>query len=193
MYLGRAKLGFSILEAIFAIAFLIIVGVGMQLLSNASLRLTDATEIKTTVNAANGEYLSFIAGKVKLAKTAGLREALRAEIKAASETAEYEPNNAIGEAACDTPASVATKCDYHTYLDCPTTVLDAVCGFSKEPKPIQIGNKLSVVRLADISWPKPLLPDGTPDTLTVTVSVTGRWGGGPTKKESVSQRFVFDK
>lgn len=190
MFLSGRREGFSILEAIFAIAFLIVVGVGMQLLSNAASRLTDSAEIKTTVNAANGEYLAFIAGKVKLANTVEERKLLRVEIKAASvnTAADFSPN----EADCADSSKVAAKCDYHTYLDCPTTPLDAVCQFSSAPKAIQIGNKLAIVRLADISWPKPVPVAGTLDELTVTVSASGRWGGGSAKKESVSQRFVFE-
>ena len=184
MLLTGKKLGFSILEAIFAIAFLIVVGVGMQVLSNAALRLTDTAEIKTTVNAANGEFLAFIAGEVKLAIDATKRHELRLKIKDASFQSE-------GSDDCADPNKQADPCVYHTYFNCPTTPLYADCAFSKNPEPIQIGNKLAVVRLADISWPKLSPPNNTPDSLTVTVSAVGRWGGGSTKKESVSGRYVF--
>ncbi len=186
MLLTGKKSGFSILEAIFAIAFLIVVGVGMQVLSNAALRLTDTAEVKTSVNAANAEYLAFIAGEIKLATDATKKDELRSKIKDASFQTEGDMDK------CADPIASADVCVYQTYFSCPTTPLDAVCAFSKNPEPIQIGNKLAVVRLAEISWPNPPPPNDISENLRVKVSAVGRWGGGGTKKESVSQRFVFE-
>lgn len=53
--------GFSLIEVIFAIAFLIMVGVAMATLNNAAARLTETTEIKQIALGLNEQSLSFVA------------------------------------------------------------------------------------------------------------------------------------
>ena len=52
---------FSLIEVLFAITFLILVGVAMATLNNTASRLTEATELKDTALALNEQSLSFIA------------------------------------------------------------------------------------------------------------------------------------
>lgn len=53
--------GFSLIEVIFAIAFLIMVGVAMASLNNAAARLTETTELKQIALGINEQSLSFVA------------------------------------------------------------------------------------------------------------------------------------
>lgn len=55
------KRGFSLIEVIFAIAFLIMVGVAMATLNNAAARLTETTELKQIALGLNEQSLSFVA------------------------------------------------------------------------------------------------------------------------------------
>lgn len=55
------KQGFSLIEVIFAIAFLIMVGVAMATLNNAAARLTETTELKQIALGLNEQSLSFVA------------------------------------------------------------------------------------------------------------------------------------
>ena len=55
------KKGFSLIEVLFAITFLILVGVAMATLNNAASKLTAATELKETALSLNEQSLSFIA------------------------------------------------------------------------------------------------------------------------------------
>ena len=55
------RVGFSLIEVLFAVTFLILVGVAMASLNNAASRLTSATELKDTALALNEQSLSFVA------------------------------------------------------------------------------------------------------------------------------------
>lgn len=55
------KKSFSLIEVIFAIAFLIMVGVAMATLNNAAARLTETTELKQIALGLNEQSLSFVA------------------------------------------------------------------------------------------------------------------------------------
>ncbi|MEK7201952.1 MAG: hypothetical protein AAB669_00235 [Patescibacteria group bacterium] len=55
------KRSFSLIEVIFAIAFLIMVGVAMATLNNAAARLTETTELKQIALGLNEQSLSFVA------------------------------------------------------------------------------------------------------------------------------------
>lgn len=55
------KKSFSLIEVIFAIAFLIMVGVAMATLNNAAARITETTELKQIALGLNEQSLSFVA------------------------------------------------------------------------------------------------------------------------------------
>src|SRR3989344_2928106 len=55
------KKGFSLIEVLFAIVFLILVGVAMASLNNAAARLTETTELKQIALGLNEQSLSFVA------------------------------------------------------------------------------------------------------------------------------------
>jgi len=55
------KKGFSLIEVLFAIVFLILVGVAMAALNNAAARLTETTELKQMALGLNEQSLSFVA------------------------------------------------------------------------------------------------------------------------------------
>lgn len=55
------KRGFSLVEVIFAIAFLVLVGVAMATLNNAAARITETTELKQIALGLNEQSLSFVA------------------------------------------------------------------------------------------------------------------------------------
>jgi Tfp pilus assembly protein PilV len=52
--------GFSIIEVLFAISFLVMVGMAMISLNNNALRLVSSAELQTAVNALNEEALSVV-------------------------------------------------------------------------------------------------------------------------------------
>jgi len=54
------KRGFSLIEVLFSITFLILVGVAMATLNNAASRLTATTELKQTALSLNEQSLSFV-------------------------------------------------------------------------------------------------------------------------------------
>lgn len=55
------KKGFSLIEVIFAISFLIMVGIALSALNAASVRFVNIVELKTTGNALNEQALGFMA------------------------------------------------------------------------------------------------------------------------------------
>ena len=55
------KKGFSLIEVLFAVAFLILVGVAMASLNNAAARLTETTELKQVALGLNEQSLAFVA------------------------------------------------------------------------------------------------------------------------------------
>jgi len=55
------KKGFSLIEVLFAIVFLILVGVAMASLNNAAARLTETTELKQIALGLNEQSLAFVA------------------------------------------------------------------------------------------------------------------------------------
>lgn len=54
------KKGFSLIEVLFAVAFLILVGVAMASLNNAAARLTETTELKQMALGINEQSLAFV-------------------------------------------------------------------------------------------------------------------------------------
>lgn len=59
--MSSMKSGFSLIEVLFAITLLILVGVAMATLNNSASRLTAATEVKDTALALNEQSLSYVA------------------------------------------------------------------------------------------------------------------------------------
>ncbi len=55
------KKGFSLIEVLFAVAFLILVGVAMASLNNAAARLTETTELKQMALGLNEQSIAFVA------------------------------------------------------------------------------------------------------------------------------------
>jgi Tfp pilus assembly protein PilX len=55
------KKGFSLIEVLFAIVFLILVGVAMAALNNAAARLTETTELKQMALGLNEQSIAFVA------------------------------------------------------------------------------------------------------------------------------------
>lgn len=101
--------GFSLIEAVFAIAFLVLVGVAMSVLSSSALGITSRTEVKATAASLNEEALSIIALKRR---------------SNPSFSQEIVDNN------CSTGGC---------YLNCPTNPLNAACEFSPNDSPITVG------------------------------------------------------
>lgn len=101
--------GFSLIEAVFAIAFLVLIGVAMSVLSSSALDITSRTEVKATAVSLNEEALSIIALK------------RRSNPNFSQEIVE----NNCSSSGC--------------YLNCPTNALNAVCEFSRLDSPITVG------------------------------------------------------
>lgn len=58
---GRFEGGFSLIEVLFAVTFLVLVGVAMASLNNAAARLTETTELKQIALGLNEQSLAFVA------------------------------------------------------------------------------------------------------------------------------------
>lgn len=111
------KKGFSIIEVLFAVAFLIMVGMAMISLNTAALRLINSAELQTVASGLNEESIAVVA----LAK----------------KTDPSGFNTLIGSLNC------GTEC----YVDCPADNLSQSCGLANQSKPVQLGrNKLQFVR-----------------------------------------------
>lgn len=65
------KRGFSLIEVLFAIVFLLIVGVGVTALNNAASRLIETTELKIMALSLNEQSVAYTALKKRTLGTAG--------------------------------------------------------------------------------------------------------------------------
>ncbi|MDO8649994.1 MAG: hypothetical protein Q7K33_01660 [Candidatus Berkelbacteria bacterium] len=95
----RSKSAFSLIEVLFAIAFLVLVGVAMASLNNAAARLTETTELKQMALGLNEQSIAFVA---LMRRTMGANFAT---------TQPYQ--GCIGEASC--------------YVICPPTDINQDC------------------------------------------------------------------
>jgi len=120
------KAGFSLLEVLFSVAFLILVGLAVIALNVASLRLITSSETKTTAYALNDEAISYLA---VLFHTKSI--------------AEFE-TLVLGEKDCDGPSGC--------YLRCSVTQLNQECSLEQMPDTVQLGrSRLSFVRQLRVS------------------------------------------
>lgn len=111
------KRGFSIIEVLFAVAFLIMVGLAMISLNAAALRLINGAELQTVANGLNEESIAVVA-LVKKTDPSGFEAYLNS-------------------------LNCATEC----YVDCPADNLSQTCRLSSERKAVQLGrNKLQFTR-----------------------------------------------
>lgn len=182
MAIRYIRSGFSILEAIFAVAFLIIVGVGMQILANTVLRLTDASEVKTALKGLNLESLAYMTSRVKQADNSGKRDALFAEFGGVSNNEHLAPPN------CGKMPDLAWCFSF--YVNCPITPLDAACVMSKNRAPVTLPNSRHVVtRRVKVTWPRDV--NGN---LTIHLDATAiaGLGAGVGNEETASQRILFE-
>lgn len=108
---------FSLIEVLFAVAFLIMVGLAMTALNTAALKVIVNNEITTTASVLNDEALAYVA----LARKAGVDEF----------------SELMKAAGCD---------DIGCFVNCPTS-LGSGCTLEKSPAPVTLGrSKLSFKR-----------------------------------------------
>lgn len=118
---GRSQIGFSLIEVLFAVTFLVLVGLAMMALNAASSRLVTTAELKVSAQALADEAINFISLQKKTLPTSG----------GSSFATTY--NSCIdGGRIC--------------YLSCPATISQG-CTLSQTRSTIQIGqSKLSYER-----------------------------------------------
>ncbi|MCR4277961.1 MAG: hypothetical protein NUV80_07070 [Candidatus Berkelbacteria bacterium] len=118
------KQGFSLIEVIFAIAFLVLVGVAMATLNNAAARLTETTELKQIALGLNEQSLAFVA--------------LEKRTKGANFATAYGPS----------PGIDCIGTDKTCYVVCPPNETNPTCGLiiQKTKSSLQVGtSKLQFV------------------------------------------------
>ncbi|QQG49829.1 MAG: hypothetical protein HZB70_03465 [Candidatus Berkelbacteria bacterium] len=108
--LARRKKAFSLIEVVFAVSFLIMVGVAMSSLNSAASRLVTTAETKGAAYALNEQSLSYVTI---------LRESLGDTFKQT-----YESSCVLGETC---------------YVACSQDNLAQNCTLNADPKPVQLG------------------------------------------------------
>lgn len=115
------KKGFSIIEVLFAVAFLIMVGLAMISLNAAALRLINSAELQTVANSLNEESIAVVA-LTKKSNPSGFANLIN-----------------------------SLNCGANCYIDCPADNLSQPCSLSAESKPVQLGrSKLQFIRTVKI-------------------------------------------
>lgn len=149
---------FSIIEVLFAVSFLIMVGMAMISLNAAALKLISSTEIKTVANGLNEESIAVVA---LLKKT--------------------DPNFATTIGPNNLNCTATGGC----FVDCSPTKLDQVCTLTKTSSPVQLGSsRLQFVRNVVITVPTGGTKSGA-NQYSVTAKVS--WGNGEARQSSISQ------
>jgi Tfp pilus assembly protein PilV len=109
---------FSLIEVLFAVAFLVMVGLAMTALNAAALKVIVSNEITTTASVLNDEALAYVA--------------LQRTVTAHDEFMETMKANGCDSDGC--------------FVNCPTT-LTSSCTLDKSPAPVSLGrSKLSYRR-----------------------------------------------
>jgi|GEM_PF-2087841 len=137
--------GFSLLEVLFSVAFLIMVGLGIIALNVSSLRLVVDSETKTVAYALNDEtiaHLRLMIERLDLEGLGGFRDT----------------------------TSICTPDTGGCYLSCPEQ-LDASCSLQETPAPIQLGrSRLTFIRHVKVSE---IQPSGSGKFLVQTATSWG--------------------
>lgn len=114
--------GFSIIEVLFAVAFLVMVGLAMISLNAAAVRLINNAELQTAANSLNEEAVAVVAIAKKTDPTAFA------------------------------VALINYDCANGCYVECPTELIATSCSLTNTPAPVQLGrNKLQFVRTVRIT------------------------------------------
>lgn len=122
-----SRRGFSLIEVLFAVTFLVLVGMAMITLNAASSRLVATSELKVSAQALADEAINFIALQKKTLPSGGGPGSFAATYAACID----------GGKTC--------------YVNCPTTIT-ASCTLTPTATAIQIGqSKLSYSRLVNIT------------------------------------------
>ena len=155
---------FSLIEVLFAITFLILVGVAMTSMTNAAARLTEAAELKQMALGLNEQSLSFVALE-KRTKGDGFKTTY--------------------SAACITPSDPPGQATKTCYVVCPTGISpNCTLQLQKTPASLQIGtSKLQFE-------PKVVIREafGTADpNKRYLVNATTSWGKGPQKQLTIAR------
>lgn len=115
--------GFSLIEVLFAVAFLVMVGLAMTALNAAALKVIVSNEITTTASVLNDEALAYLALQRKVTSHDEFMETIKA----------------VG---CDSDGC---------FVNCPIT-LTSGCTLEKTPAPVSLGrSKLSFRREVHIA------------------------------------------
>lgn len=109
----RLKRGFSLIEVLFAVAFLIMVGLAMAALNTAAARLITSTEIRVEAQSLNEQTLAYVALQ---------RKTLGSQF----DTTYVGCISTDGSKTC--------------YVTCPPTQVDGACTLSSTRKTITLGN-----------------------------------------------------
>lgn len=169
------KSAFSLIEVLFAVSFLLLVGLAITSLSSASLRLTSAAEISTAAYGLNDEALALMSLERKtrapaLCPASGSFEA-------------YIRSNGVNPA----PAIAANQCAQPVtfYISCPAppNYLSTKCTVSTNPVAIQVGRSLlQFVRKVTVA---PATVDDKYGPFVVTATTS--WGAAVNRQVTASQ------
>ncbi|MEK7171212.1 MAG: hypothetical protein AAB774_02820 [Patescibacteria group bacterium] len=152
----RGRKGFSLIEVLFAVTFLIMVGVAMATLNNAASRLTTTTELKQTALALNEQSLSFVA----IEKRTNTNFATK-----------YQNASEGGLISCLPPLVGSDSPTPTCYVSCPSIDTGDPCVLQPEKVAVTIGqNKLQFVPSVIIR------PSGSAGRYLVNATVS--WGSG---------------
>jgi len=153
------KRSFSLIEVLFAIAFLIMVGVAMISLNTAAARLTAASEVKQVALGLNEQAISFIALEKRTKSDFGTTYAECITI----------PSGDEGEGSSDKTC----------YVSCPTDVKTA-CSLATDRSSVQLGaNKLQFTQAVIIRE--------TGSGGQLLINSTSSWGSGPRSRLSTAR------
>lgn len=157
----KQKAGLSIIEVIFAISFLAIVGIAMLILSTTALRLSSTNDRSAAATSLNQEALTVV------------MMTRRADANFA------QTINSLGcsGAGC--------------YLSCPSVPLSGACQLSATASPIVLGDDRTryqrQVKIEPIIGEGE--PGQGPSTIGYAVQTTTSWGAGLNRKVSASARI----
>jgi len=152
-----AKLGFSLIEVLFAVTFLIMVGLATTALNTAVLKVIVNNEITTTASVLNDESLAFVA--------------LERKVRAKGTT----PGNGdfltfIEKSNCHQ----TTGC----FVSCPVADLSQSCSLEKNAVPVVLGrSRLRYTQAVTIV----LVGSG------FSIKTTTRWGNGARDQATAHQ------